>query len=64
MPEKTADETRRSIVEYLRSEAERFRKYSDHHDFTGAQKERVSVKATQIDECATCIERRMDENPR
>ena len=61
-PEPSAE--RASIIAYLRSEARRFREVSEKHRFVGAQRDRVEHKASQIDECATCIERRLDEAPR
>ena len=55
---------RESIVQYLRSEALRYRAVIEGYGFRGAQRDRVEYKAAQIEECATCIERRLDERPR
>lgn len=68
------EKVRAEVVAYLRFEAQRFRAsiasrawplgVSKKHCFVGAQRERVEIKATQIQECAICIERKMDEAPR
>ena len=58
------EKVRAEVVAYLRFEAQRFRGVSKKHRFVGAQRERVEIKATQIQECAICIERKMDEAPR